>query len=215
MTGKDTMRRSIAAGVVTLSLLAGMAVAYGINAVQSRSEIGAARDGGTAPASPTPSPTSTPEPVLAGPLRPGAVDPVRAGMTIREAIATGYIEPDKERGEACEDDFYRWRDPNKDGLDLLTTGEVIVAIGIRSSRYRTEDGIGVGSRLSEVKEAYPTGRTEIESDYGQAGVLVRVDDAWLGLLFGEVTPDQLDDSSMVTFAEVSVGDRPGMIRDGC
>jgi len=208
VAGEDTMKSTIAAGIVGLSLIAGVGVAYAIDAAQTDQQAGPARGSDT-------SPSATPRITTAGPIRPGVVVPIAAGMTVADALATGYVEPDKGRGEACAGDFYRWTEPNKDGLDLITHDGVISSIGIHSSRYRTADGIGVGSRLSEVKAAYPTGRIEMVSDYGQPGILIRDGVRWLGLLFGEVTPKTLNDSSMVTFAEVTSGVRAGLLRDGC
>ncbi|WP_300682704.1 hypothetical protein [Nocardioides sp.] len=201
------MKSSIAAGIVGLSLVAGVGVAYAVDTVQGT--------GNGTTTTPTRTPSAQPTPTLAGPITPGAVAPVRAGMSIADAVATGYVERDTGRGAVCVGDFYRWSAPNTAGLDLVTSGGTISAIGIHSSRYRTADGVGVGSRLSEIRAAYPSGRIKVTSDYGQPGILVHEGDKWLGFLFGDATSATLNTSSMVTFAEVSQGARPGLLRDGC
>jgi hypothetical protein len=51
-------------------------------------------------------------------------------------------------------------------------------------------------------------------EYGQAGAFLQDGDAWVG--FGmDNQPGQLTDASRIAFIEVSRGNRPGLLRDGC
>jgi len=183
-------------------------------------------DSPTAPATsqtPTPEPTADAKSSADLELAPGRVGPADVGMTKASAIATGLFDADVDRGEdeACGGvQLLAWKERFK-GVDVLTDDQgTIVSMGIGSADGpRTKDGFGVGTRFGELIEVYGGDLSAPEAaGYGQVGVYVQDDDAWLGYLFGKAdSVEKLDNDPglEVTFVEVTRGDKPGLMRDGC
>ena len=156
-------------------------------------------------------------------LGPGRVGPVEVGMTKAQAVATGLFDADVDRGEGETCGGVQpllWKDRFK-GVDVLTDDQgTIVSMGVTSAGGpRTKEGFGVGTRFGELIEVYggDLGAPEA-AGYGQVGVYVQDDDAWLGYLFGDAdSVEKLDNDPglEVTFVEVTRGDKPGLMRDGC
>lgn len=173
----------------------------------------------TTTSSPAPSAT-TPSPDDTLTLAPGRVGAARAGMTKSEAAATGLFDTDvKVGGDLCPRiEPLQWKKQYADEVDVLTDHDTgsIVAMGLmKDSSLTTDRGIGLGSTLGEVTAAYGGDATAPEeAGYNQSGVLVHEGEDWLGFLFDE-TPDKVVDDSKVTFIEVTHGDKPGLMRDGC
>ena len=151
---------------------------------------------------------------------PGAIGPVRAGMTVDEANATGFFEPrETPADDPCEGAYgpIQWKAPNTEdlmvGVDLKGAGKnTIVVMGIRDS-VTTAEGVGVGSTLADVKAAYPD--VKVKDSVALGSTIHRKDgDAWLGLAFNE-TPEEIKASSKVVFMEVTKGFKPDVYLDGC
>lgn len=148
-------------------------------------------------------------------ITPGAVGPVRAGMTKAQALATGYVVADVPVPvDGCPVRPLSWRDEYAGIVDVLTSqaGDV-VSIGVRQPGPRTRSGFGVGSTWGSLKAV--TSEPQ-EAGYGQTGAFVQEsgDGSWIGFLI-DTPVDQLTDDDVVTLVEVTRGDRPGLMRDGC
>lgn len=172
----------------------------------------------------TPTATSTPTPTTAAPgaprefvVSPGAVGPVKAGMSKTEALATGYFVDNLPAPvEGCPAPPLAWKDEYTDAFDVYTLGNgEITSIGIRSDEVKTAKGIGTGSTYDEVRAAYPD-ESLVEAGYGQSGIRVfdHEDGGWIGFLFNP-TVAKIKNDSPVTFVEVTKGAEPGLMRDGC
>ena len=182
-------------------------------------------DPATSATSAAPSPTTEPpslEPSAALPtleeltVAPGAVGPVRTGMSRDEALATGLFDADVEvPGEECgRSEPLGWKADYASSLDVLTKEDgTVVSLGVRGEQPRTADGLGVGSTLKDVTGVYETAEM-VEAGYGQTGVFVTEGDAWLGFLFTE-DPESIGPTSEVLMVEVTAGTRPDLMRDGC
>ncbi|HJR88783.1 MAG TPA: hypothetical protein VJ782_01320 [Aeromicrobium sp.] len=156
------------------------------------------------------------KPLTLGNVIPGAFQPVRAGMDVQEAVDLGYLERDPQREQACEGTFWKWKGQWSQGLDVIVgTDRQIVSLGMARAGLETPEGISVGNTYAAVDNTYGD-RLEgpVRMDYGQAGVFLRDGDNWVGFGFDN-EPGRLVDTSRVAFIEVSRGNRPGLIRDGC
>ncbi|KQO36694.1 hypothetical protein [Aeromicrobium sp. Leaf245] len=230
---------SLLAGAVVLGVATG-AVAAAVGGDDT-----AGRDTPRASASPTPLPTAEEkkeetEPAAAAPtvesgggdqgvpeagagllppsdllITPGAVGPVRAGMTKAQALATGYFVADVPAPvDGCPVRPLTWRDEYVNTVDLQTAenGDVL-SVGVRQPGPHTRSGFGVGTTWAQLRSVASDPQ---DAGYGQTGVFVREsnDASWIGFLF-DTTPDQLADDDRVTFVEVTKGGQPGLVRDGC
>jgi len=156
------------------------------------------------------------EPLTLGNAVPGAFEPIRVGMSVQQAIDTGFIERDPQREQACEGTFWKWKGQLSQGLDLIVGEDKrIAALGMSRAGLETPEGISIGNSYAAVDNTYGD-RLEgpVRMDYGQAGVFLRDGNNWIGFGFDN-KPGQLADDSRVAFIEVSEGNRPGLIRDGC
>ncbi len=146
---------------------------------------------------------------------PGRVGPVLAGMSVNEAKQTGYFEAFKTVGDdPCEDTNppIQWRAPYFETHTVRVEGEKIASLGVRSGT-KTDKGIGVDDTLAEVEAAYAGAEVSPSQALGST-VYVQDGDKWLGLAFNE-EPDEIEDSSKVTFMEVSLGSKPATFLSGC
>jgi hypothetical protein len=175
------------------------------------------------PESPTQEPSVTAEPTSTAPpspdelvVEPGRVGPAVAGMSKDEAVATGLFDADVPApAEGCEPYDLVWK-KEYTGLDVLTTEDgSIAAIGSFKGGPKTEEGIGFGSTLREVRKAYPDLSSVADVGFGQAGAFVVEDDAYIGFLFGEATQETVTKASRVTVVEVTNGTKPDLMRSGC
>lgn len=176
------------------------------------------------PTTPEPSqPSSSPEvsvsPTAAAELAlaPGSFGPVVVGMSKEDAIETGLLEAGSEAPvEGCPVPALLWKPPFEEQLDVqVDTQGNVASIGTwKSATVKTTKGIGTGSTLAEVQEAYPDASDPKESGYGQSGVIVSDDDKYLGFLFNPA-PADLKPADVVTFMEVTEGEAPSLMRDGC
>lgn len=233
------MKKQVAAVVIAFSVVGGVASGVVANAVIAEDKPAAISPAATSTAATGPTPVTTPRPStspsttttadaseggesgMAAPdqltITPGAVGPVRAGMSKAEALATGYFVADvKAPVEGCPDRPLAWKDEYVNTYDVLTLGNgEISSIGIRGRGVLTDRGVGVGSTYDQVKAAYPD-ETLVDAGYVQSGI--RVYDAqnggWLGFLF-DATPQKISGSDRVTFVEVTQGGQPDLMRDGC
>ena len=86
---------------------------------------------------------------------------------------------------------------------------------ISPPRTKTAKGIGVGSSLGALRSAYGDQLSPaVDAGFDQAGVYLAEDDQWLGFLF-DTKRDAITDNSKITFMEVTRGEKPALIRDGC
>ena len=147
----------------------------------------------------------------------GELGPVTIGMSKEDALATGLFDADVAPAvDGCPAPPLTWKEPFKDAVDVLTKEDGSVAsLGVRGKGPHTEDGIGVGSTLADLKAAEGDDLTGPEAaGYGQSGAFIEDDGAWIGFLF-DAAPDAIKDDSAITFIEVSKGNKPGLMRDGC
>ena len=168
----------------------------------------------------TPTPTATQEtttpPAGASDLvvRPGAIGPVKAGITKDEALATGLFDADVSGAEGCTFAL-QWK-KQFTGVDVLTREDgSVAALGVTAGGPKTEEGIGVGSTLADVKAAYPEISPISEAGFDQAGAFLTAGEDHIGFLFGDATVSTITDSSKVSFMEVTNGKRPDLMRSGC
>lgn len=156
------------------------------------------------------------EPLTLGNAVPGAFEPIRVGMSIQQAIDAGFMERDTQREEACEGTFWKWKGQWSAGLDVIVgEDKQIASLGMSRAGLETPEGISIGNSYAAVDKTYGDRlQGPIRMDYGQAGVFLRSGENWLGIGFDN-RPGQLTDDSRVAFIEVSRGNRPGLIRDGC
>jgi|GEM_PF-2604518 len=223
------MNRKIAVALVALSMVAGAGVGFLIHQLNDGpAEAHTATPSDTA-SSPTPTPTkttpTTPKTSVDAPpvssesliVSPGRIGPITIGMTSQQALATGLIVRDTERENVCDGTFYRWKsDQAHAALDLYTDNAgKIVSMGVSRGTYPTDQDIRIGDRLSAVREAYGDRLSDVQSaGYDQDGVFVHDGDRWLGFLLDSAR-DGVNDSTRVIFMEVTRGDKPGLMRDGC
>jgi len=177
--------------------------------------------------SPSPEPSATPEPTTAAPTEPapapaklvvvpGAVGPVRAGMSKADALKTGLFNADVPPPvEGCPPYPLKWKKKYK-GLDVLTRDDgSISSIGVTKGGPKTSQGIGYGSTLDDLLAAYPKLSPVVDAGFNQAGAYEFTDTEFIGFLFGDATVSDIKGSSKITFIEVTVGDKPDLIRSGC
>ena len=156
------------------------------------------------------------KPLALGNAVPGAFEPIRVGTNVQQAVDAGFMERDTRREEACEGTFWKWKGQWAEGLDVLVGRDKrISALGMSKDGLETPEGISIGNSYAAVDKTYGD-RLEgpVRMDYGQAGVFLRDGDNWIGFGFDN-EPGRLADDSRVAFIEVSRGNRPGLIRDGC
>ncbi|MFL6090230.1 MAG: hypothetical protein ACJ71Z_08830 [Aeromicrobium sp.] len=155
-------------------------------------------------------------PLTMGKIVPGGLQPVMAGASVQDAIATGFIEPDPKRSESCEGTFWKWKGQLADGFDILVgADERVTSLGLRKDGLETAEGISVGNSYGALKKTYGDRLQGPERmDYGQAGAFLQDDDKWIGFSMDN-KPGKLDDSSHIAFIEVTSGQRPSLVRDGC
>ncbi|WP_370214946.1 hypothetical protein [Aeromicrobium sp.] len=200
------MRTRIAAAVLGIAVVLGVATAWVAAAPERGSQGGEQGEPSAGPG------LLAPEQLV---VAPGAVGPVRVGMTEQQALATGYFVADvADPTDGCPVRPLAWRGEYVDAVDVQTSraGEVR-SIGVRGEGVDTDAGLGVGSTYGELKGS--TSDPEAVG-FGQTGVFVEDSAAgtWIGFLFDE-SPDRLTDASRVSFVEVTKGARPELVRDGC
>ncbi|KQV75115.1 hypothetical protein ASC61_08930 [Aeromicrobium sp. Root344] len=231
------MKQQIAAGIVAISMVGG--VGTGVVAHQLKSDSTAdprATPSATATTKKTDKPksdktanpppgtgggTKTSEPpklplAPVGALRiiPGAVGPVRVGMSKQDAYATGYFDADVSVPACNRTDDLVWKAGYNDQLDVRTNDDGSVsAIGIRGAGPRTRSGLGVGSTYESVQGVLGEVAPEA-AGLGQTGLFVSEGAGWIGFLFN-AAPDAIAPTDTVTFVEVTSGARPGLTRSGC
>jgi len=101
-------------------------------------------------------------------------------------------------------------------LDVIVDqNQRIAALGMSRAGLETAEGISIGNSFGALVQTYGDRLQGPERmDYGQGGAFVQDGDKWIGFGFDN-KPGQLSDDSRVVFIEVTRGNRPGLIRDGC
>ncbi|MEV7396131.1 hypothetical protein [Aeromicrobium sp. NPDC092404] len=147
-------------------------------------------------------------------VAPGAIGPVRAGISKADALATGLFDADVEGVEGCTFEL-RWKQ-QFEGVDVLTLEDgTISSLGVTTGGPVTAEGVGVGSTLAEVKAAYPDLSAVKKAGFDQAGAFHTIGQDHIGFLFGDATPKTISDAAKVSFMEVTTGDEPELLRSGC
>jgi hypothetical protein len=177
--------------------------------------------------SPSADPSETAEPTTAAPtepapapaklvIEPGRVGPAKAGMSKADALKTGLFNADVPPPvEGCPPYPLQWKKKYK-GLDVLTRDDgSISSIGVTKGGPKTSKGIGYGSTLDDLTKAYPNLSPVVDAGFNQAGAYEFTDDEFIGFLFGDATVSDIKGSSKISFIEVTVGDKPDLIRSGC
>lgn len=215
------MKKQVAGLVLAVSIVGGVGTGVVANALASDSP--AATD--KAASTQTPEESSDPdgggESGMDAPdeliITPGAVGPVKAGMSKADALATGYFVADVAAPvDGCPARPLSWKDEYVNTYDVQTLGNgEIASIGVFGDGVLTDQGVGVGSTYDEVSAAYPD-ETLVEAGYVQSGIRVfdRQDGGWVGFLF-DTTTARIKGSDKVTFVEVTQGGEPSLMRDGC
>lgn len=159
--------------------------------------------------------TATTAPALADlTVVPGAVGPVAAGMTEKDALATGLLQSDVDLDDCGVKVPLGWNPPFSSSLDVQTSDNgVVISVGVRGDQPRTTDGLGVGSTLADVSKVYETAELT-GAGYGQTGIFVSDGENWLGFLF-DADPTSIEPTETVSFMEVTSGTQPDLMRDGC
>jgi hypothetical protein len=171
-------------------------------------------------ASPTPAPTPSATATAVAPddlvVELGAVGPARAGMSKADALKTGLFDADVPPPvEGCPNFPLKWKKQYK-GVDVLTRDDgSISSVGVFKGGPKTAKGIGYGSTLDDLTKAYPNLSPVVDAGFNQAGAYEFSDDTFIGFLFGDATVSSIKGSSKITFIEVTAGDKPDLIRDGC
>ena len=200
------MRKQIAAVVLAVSVAAGVGTGVVADTLTPASP-SAPEEGGEA-GMPAPDPLT---------IAPGAVGPVKAGMSKAEALETGYFVADVPPPvEGCPVVPLAWKDEYVNTFDVQTLGNgEISSIGVRGKGVVTTDGVGVGSTVAEVAATIDDA-TPVEAGYGQSGLFDydQQTGRWIGYLFDPAV-DDLEDTDTVTFVEVTKNAQPGLMRDGC
>lgn len=149
-------------------------------------------------------------------IAPGMVGPVKAGMTKKEAEATGLFDVDVVPVDGCIVVPLVWKKQYADTFDVKAAGNgEVTSIGVLAKGPTTKAGIGVGSTLADLKAAVAYA-TPVEAGYLQTGVYDYDSHTgrWIGYLFNPAVAD-IKNGDKVTFIEVTKGGQPRLIRDGC
>ena len=205
------MKRTIA----TVVVLSSLAAACGNN----NGDVTADPPAATTTAPTTATPTTPTIPATAGQLvvSPGKISTAEIGMTQAQAASTGLFDSDVANGgDGCQAVTpLRWKKAYATAVDVVTNeSETITSMGVRAAGPKTASGIGLGSTLAEVRSAYAGVTPVDDAGYNQSGAYVASGDRWLGFLFNEV-PKAIKDSSRISLMEVTKGEKPGLMRDGC
>lgn len=225
------MRKQIVAVVFATSIVAGIGAGVLASALASEDPAAATDEPSATPTrtSATPDPTkatSTPKPT-GGPempteaadfvIAPGAIGPVAVGMSRAEALATGlFVTNDSANPDVCGPSPLAWKPHWRTTFDVYTVGNgEITTLGVFAKAPRTADGVGVGSTLAEVRATLED-KEPVAAGYGQSGLFDYDGESgrWIGYLFDDATGELTDDST-VTFVEVTKGEQPSLMRDGC
>ena len=139
----------------------------------------------------------------------GSARPV-VGMSKDDAVKTGMFDVELPPPvEGCPPYPLKWKKQYK-GLDVLTRDdESISSIGISKGGPKTKKGIGYGSTLDDLTQAYPNLSPVVDAGFSQAGAYEYNDkDEFIGFLFGDATVTTVKGSSKITFIEVTTGTSP-------
>lgn len=150
-------------------------------------------------------------------VAPGRVGAALVGMSKAQAAATGLFNTDVDHGpDDCRGvSPLEWKPSVGTGLDVfLNDSGRIASMGISAGGPKTAEGIGVGSTLGQIQDAYADLTPVEEAGFDQSGNYVVDGDRYLGFLYNENAFDATE-SSKVVFMEVTKGDKPELIRDGC
>lgn len=201
------MKKQKIVGIVLAATLAG-----GIGVLAN---VLTSNDAASAESRPT---TSSAAPTSAADLElsPGAAGPVKVGDSMADAIESGLFDSNLPAPvEGCPTIPLEWKEPFAGTFDVqsLPNGDV-ASIGVRKAGPKTADGLGIGSTLADVL-AVTKGKA-VEAGYGQTGVLVydATSQGWIGYLF-DTEVANASDNDTVSFIELTNGEKPGLMRDGC
>lgn len=147
----------------------------------------------------------------------GALGSVTVGTSKDDAVSTGLFDADKPApAEGCPSPPLTWKEPFNKVVDVLTNQSgTITSLGVFGKGPKTDEGIGIGSTLGDLNTAYGDKLSgPSEAGYGQSGAYVEDDGDWIGFLFN-AAPAAAKATTPITFIEVSKGNKPDLMRDGC
>lgn len=154
-------------------------------------------------------------------VRPGQVDKVRVGMTIKQAMATGQLRRNVRYtvpGVCTRVYPLQARAPHEFHYSVFVQkGRVVEMSASTRPEVALPRGLGERSTAAQVRRAYRGRVSAGELEYGKNALFVRTGRRWIAFGFASYSYDRpLRPRDRLTGVAVSTGQRPaGRAYDGC